>query len=433
MAPPRFDAATPLRRDDGGYRRADPAATARRLSPLVSDLTGLLAAEHPLPAGPGRHVHAAAFLALPADPSPPADAFQGIALGKGRSPEQARTSALAEAVERLSARWHDGAVARHASLRQMGPDAIAPDALWQFSARQYAMRAEINARTPDPRRHVPPPLSPDDVIAWSPCWSLTHLAWRWVPREHLWANAPGPRHGRYNPNGCAAGTTLDEAVLQGFLELVERDAVAIWWYNRCPRPAPAGGIPDHPALHPLIEGIAARGWRVWLLDLTTDLGIPVTAALARAETDGRWCIGFGAHFEAEIAAERALTELAQLFRVDGRDGPPPWAPDRGADEAYLYPSGTVAPPPPPLAGTAETFGELVEWCAALVAARGMEMLVTDLTHPDIALPVAKVSVPGLRHFWPRFAPGRLYDVPVAMGWRESPRKEEALNPVPLFV
>jgi ribosomal protein S12 methylthiotransferase accessory factor len=69
----------------------------------------------------------------------------------------------------------------------------------------------------------------------------------------------------------------------------------------------------------------------------------------------------------------------------------------------------------------------------MLAARGMEMLVMDQTRPDIGLPVAKVVVPGLRHFWARYAPGRLYDVPVALGWRPAPLDEAALNPVPIFV
>jgi hypothetical protein len=39
----------------------------------------------------------------------------------------------------------------------------------------------------------------------------------------------------------------------------------------------------------------------------------------------------------------------------------------------------------------------------------------------------------LRHFWARFAPGRLYDVPVALGFGEQPTPESELNPVPMFV
>jgi oxazoline/thiazoline synthase len=43
-----------------------------------------------------------------------------------------------------------------------------------------------------------------------------------------------------------------------------------------------------------------------------------------------------------------------------------------------------------------------------------------------------VIVPGLRHFWARFATGRLYDVPVQMGWLCAPLTEEQLNPIPMF-
>jgi ribosomal protein S12 methylthiotransferase accessory factor len=35
----------------------------------------------------------------------------------------------------------------------------------------------------------------------------------------------------------------------------------------------------------------------------------------------------------------------------------------------------------------------------------------------------------LRHFYRRFAPGRLYDVPVKLGWRTNPIAESELNPL----
>ena len=38
-------------------------------------------------------------------------------------------------------------------------------------------------------------------------------------------------------------------------------------------------------------------------------------------------------------------------------------------------------------------------------------------------------VPGLRHFWPRFAPGRLYEVPVKLGRLKGPLAEDQLNQV----
>jgi ribosomal protein S12 methylthiotransferase accessory factor len=62
----------------------------------------------------------------------------------------------------------------------------------------------------------------------------------------------------------------------------------------------------------------------------------------------------------------------------------------------------------------------------------MELLVLDQTRPEIGLPVVKVIVPGLRHFRPRLAPGRLYDVPLRLGWIGQPLTEDQLNPVPYF-
>ena len=75
----------------------------------------------------------------------------------------------------------------------------------------------------------------------------------------------------------------------------------------------------------------------------------------------------------------------------------------------------------------------VSTCRRIVEDKGMEMLVLDQTRPDIGLPVAKVIVPGLRHFWARFAPGRLYDVPVQIGWRDEPLREDELNPIPFLL
>ena len=73
-----------------------------------------------------------------------------------------------------------------------------------------------------------------------------------------------------------------------------------------------------------------------------------------------------------------------------------------------------------------------ELCAKLQV-YGLEVLILNQTRPDIGVPVVKVVVPGLRHFWTRFAPGRLYDVPVAMGWRANRLAERDLNPIAMFL
>jgi ribosomal protein S12 methylthiotransferase accessory factor len=72
-------------------------------------------------------------------------------------------------------------------------------------------------------------------------------------------------------------------------------------------------------------------------------------------------------------------------------------------------------------------------CVDRIARLGMDVLVVDQTRPDIGLHAVKVVVPGLRHFWPRLGPGRLYEVPVRMGWLDRPHAESELNPVPLHL
>jgi ribosomal protein S12 methylthiotransferase accessory factor len=72
-------------------------------------------------------------------------------------------------------------------------------------------------------------------------------------------------------------------------------------------------------------------------------------------------------------------------------------------------------------------------CVKLARERGLEVLVLDQTRPDVGLPVVKVIVPGMRHFWARFGSGRLYDVPVNMGWLKKPLTEGQLNPSHLLL
>ena len=72
--------------------------------------------------------------------------------------------------------------------------------------------------------------------------------------------------------------------------------------------------------------------------------------------------------------------------------------------------------------------EQVEACVEIARRAGLDFLVLDQTRPDVEVPVVRVIVPGLRHFYRRFAPGRLYDVPVKLGLRDSPMPEHELTP-----
>jgi oxazoline/thiazoline synthase len=104
-------------------------------------------------------------------------------------------------------------------------------------------------------------------------------------------------------------------------------------------------------------------------------------------------------------------------------------------EPYLLPDSRT-----PVSGSQQyaslpSLGESVQ--AAMVCDKlqehGLEILVLNQTRPDVNIPVAKVIVPGMRHFWSRLAPGRLYDVPVTMGWLDRPRLEKELNSIAMFL
>jgi ribosomal protein S12 methylthiotransferase accessory factor len=77
--------------------------------------------------------------------------------------------------------------------------------------------------------------------------------------------------------------------------------------------------------------------------------------------------------------------------------------------------------------------EDIRLCVQRAEGRGLEVLVLDQTRSEFGLPVARVVVPGLRHFWRRLGKGRLYDVPVELGWLERPLEEHELNPLSCHV
>ena len=374
------------------------------------------------------------------------------AAGKGSTPAQARASCLCEALERYSGIRQGGEIFHRARFADL-PDgqAIHPNRVELFSAAQLAHGgdAEDKARDGDAEdsRPGPMPFDPDAELDWTPVWSFTAGSHRYLPTGLLYfgsRTSEGAGGLSANSNGCASGNSLEEAILQGFFELVERDAFACWWYNRIRVPGFDLASFAHGYLAQAHERYASLGREVWILDVTHDLGVPVCVAISRA-VDGeeeRIVLGAGAHLDPQIAAMRALCELNQGMTREGtwksRGHPPPLGKQlewnrtvRVADHPYLAPD----PDRPlrvqsdyPVAATSDHRDD-VEACREIVEREGLEFLVLDQTRPDIGLPVARVVVPGLRHFWPRFAPGRLYDVPVEMGWLEVQLEECELNPL----
>ncbi|MFF8293456.1 TOMM precursor leader peptide-binding protein [Streptomyces sp. NPDC016309] len=368
--------------------------------------------------------------------------------GKGATPVEAEVGALCEAVERYcGTRQGDEPVVRD-SLRGLGASAIHPNACQLYADWQFRDRERWNA-TCQPFHRVPAPFDPAAPVDWTPVWSLTSEEHRLLPTSMLYYES-GPRAGEpalwADSNGNAAGSSMEDAVVQGFLELVERDAVALWWCNRTRQPGVDLDAFDDPWLARTRETYERLGRETWALDLTSDFGIPVMVALSRRTgEDGQGIVfGFGAHFDPRLALRRAVTEMSQLLPVGRaettfRSSHPQldhwWTYATLANQPYLVADPREAARCPgsyPEARRDDLLAD-VEVARELARSRGMELLVLDQTRPDVGLPVVKVLVPGMRHFWARYAPGRLFDVPVHLGRLDRPTEPHRLNPIPMFV
>jgi ribosomal protein S12 methylthiotransferase accessory factor len=367
---------------------------------------------------------------------PRANVFDRGCAGKGRTAEQARVSALCEALERYSGVYQGDEARVRASREELGAAAVSPTDLLNFSEAQYRHDTR-RGHDANARERIPEPFDATTPIDWTPAWSLSRRERRYVPLTYCYSEAPtecGTAFCGPCGNGVAAGNCLEEAILHGVLELVERDAVSIWWYNRISRPSIDIGSFGDNYFDALSADYAHLGWEIWALDLTHDLGLPTCVALAhRADTD-RFAIGFGCHLEPRLALQRALTELNQLFEPQSQRHAP-WDHERLSDRKYLFPHLDLPPVPAerlPGRGGGDLRAD-IEQCLRSLNEGGLELIVVNKTRPDIDLSVAQVIVPGLRHFWPRFGPGRLYDVPYALGWLPGPLAESDLNSVPLFV
>ncbi len=421
----------PTASHDGGWRTVPASVTVERLMRHVSPFTGAIARIVPLNAEAegALTVYRSEIFRTP----PPGDeklpgVLTQVCLGKGMSMAQSRASALCEAAERHSAFFQGDEAWVVAPAAELDAPCIEPQALALFSDRQ---RESFHAHKPP--HAVAPSVSPHEAPTWwAPAWSLTADARRYLPLGFCFANAPVQSHFHvgWTSNGCAAGNTREEAILQGFLELVERDAAAVWWYGRHRRPAIAlGSLPGE--ILQRIERTCGPRWERWALDITHDFGIPVVVAVGRHLDTGAWAVGFGCSPDRGLACERALTEMSQLIAA-GKSFSVPDA-EAGGQEAPAFLLKAGAAPVAAAPAARADIAEEIRRCVGTAASLGLETIVLDHTRPDLPLCTVKVVVPGLCHIWPELGNPRLYRVPVALGWRDTPLDESELNPQALYV
>lgn len=307
--------------------------------------------------------------------------------GKGATPLEARVSAVMEGIERFSAEVHD-------------------------RKTHFGTYVEISSRFPAlfPGNLVlPQNADPDRPLPWYPAYDLCSGIEVMVPAHAVFHPAPrsfGPFF-RTNTNGIASGNTPEEAVFHALAEVIERDAWSLAEVTRHTGPR----VTDLPPglASGLMDRFRDAGVEVVLRDITSDIGVPTIAAAADdpvLRDPALLTIGMGTHTNAEIAVVRALTEVAQsrLTQIHGAREDTTEADFRrkiGYDRVkrvnrYWYEAPVTEPfKAIPSCDTDDFLEDIRNICERLMAAGLDQVLVADVTRPEIGVPVVRVIVPGL--------------------------------------
>ena len=117
-----------------------------------------------------------------------------------------------------------------------------------------------------------------------------------------------------NTNGLASGNILEEAILHGMLEVIERDAWSIFELTHKNYAQIDLDSIESELVNDTVEKFESEGIKIKLMDFTADINIPTIAASADdtvTKDAGLLTLGMGTHLDPEVAILRALTEVAQ--------------------------------------------------------------------------------------------------------------------------
>ncbi|MCE5337898.1 MAG: YcaO-related McrA-glycine thioamidation protein [Methanomicrobiaceae archaeon] len=213
--------------------------------------------------------------------------------GKGKEPVHARVSAMMEALERYCAEYR-GDRMEYATYEEIGPGrAVHPEDLI-----------------------LPRKLEQGEKVHWTAAWDILNDEEVYVPSNAVFH--PYDSLGmaiplfRSDSNGLASGNVVEEAILHALFEVIERDALSLADQKRdLGRRLTIG---SDCAARQVLDRFEENGIDIHLWLLSGKTGIPTVAAAADdtvTKDPAMIVIGSGTHTSPEIAALRALTEVAQ--------------------------------------------------------------------------------------------------------------------------
>ena len=347
------------------------------------------------PDAPGLVCFGAEFDPALADPMQAGSPLVGVS-GVGISLQDAFQGCIGEGIEYLSQlQTANDALEQPVGdpVVKLGPQAS--DFLAAFSAHRRSLEAEL---------------------LWHRATRLTDGREVLLPADLCLRRPPGQQ--QVKPpfplgTGSAAGQSWEAAALHGLLELIERDAASLWWLGGVRgKSIPAGDealIMAETLLAQLRHGVSPR--RCWLLDITTDIGVPSVAAVSCLSDGFGFAFGLAARPTLKAAARSAVLEMCQgelahaVVEAKSRERGEAALNARdhlhrqhatalNADRCLLL---------QPESGRSEHLaisttdpGTVLRLIADRLAQLGIEVFGLDLTRARFGIPVARVVAPGLQ-------------------------------------
>lgn len=330
------------------------------------------------PDAPGFHLVGSTLTTLPAEGAA-ADVLHLSATGNGTSLPQALLACLAEAAEMLATVERAGDTTSGLACPPLTSGwigAIIPPAarcLDWVAATHAVTGAEIAV--------------PADIV------------YRRLPARRV-LGPSGPLSA-----GVAAGRTRAAAAERAILELVERDALALWWLGgreaRTVTAAEQGAADD---LLARVRG-ADVGRVTHVCDLTTDLGVSVRFAYSHDRDGFGLACGAAARCSADQATHAAILEMLQMEMA----GPTALAKRRergdnalnAADRQSIARLSLHVPSCPAFATDTVPDALLTpfsEPIASHLSKAGIDVYLVTQTRPDIGIDVVRAIAPQLQPF-----------------------------------
>jgi ribosomal protein S12 methylthiotransferase accessory factor len=395
--------------------RPTPVATSlHKLRSFVSPLSGVVRATAETLAAPDEHRLISIGCEL-ADGGPtigsPVESYTG---SEHWLRDAAEAAAIGEALERYAGSYVPTDRLVVASAEEVGPRAVEPERFALFSAAQHAEQGFPFH-----------PFGRDTVVSWvegfaipggEPAYlpaQLVYMPWR---RQAL----AETRIGHATSSGLACAATLEEAVLTGLLELIERDAFMLVWHNRLSL-ALLDWSGDDDLLRLDRRYFAPTALSYSAVDLSVFLDVPTVLGVVHGARGRLGALGVGAASAPTVAVawRKALAEAFsvqrwvrdQAFEQPERLGGNA-AEIRTFDDHTLYYAGEErARRAAFLDGSAERRStreitpleggnvlELIEGVARRLADRDIRAYAVDVTTPDVGsggLRVVRLVVPEL--------------------------------------